>query len=260
MKSGDEIRFFQIEIEYDGVDYAGWQAQATGIRTVQTQVEKALGEILCDSIRCLAAGRTDTGVHAKGQVASFYTRNTSIEEKRLLVGVNRYLPPDIRVLSIRSCSRSFDPRGDARVRWYRYSILNRPVASALDRNRLYHVPRFLDWSRIETALSLLQGKHDFSAFRSSRCGATRTLLTMREASHTNEHPVHHIDFKCRSFLHHMIRILVGLLVEVGTGKQSPEIFREMLQTGKRTVHFRNAPPHGLTLMHVEYATDMDGDS
>jgi tRNA pseudouridine38-40 synthase len=129
----------------------------------------------------------------------------------------------------------FDPRRDARWRRYRYTILNRPAPPALDRHRVTHLALPLDWAAIEAGLAHLPGRHDFSAFRSAHCQATRTELTMLVARHVADPPLHHFDFLCRSFLHNMVRLMSGLLIEIGLGMHAPEVVATACE---------RAPPHG----------------
>ena len=288
-------RAFKLTLEYDGTAYAGWQRQPHA-PTVQQVLEEALERVLRHAVRCSAAGRTDAGVHALGQVARVVTTLRTISPEGIRRGGNTHLPPDVRIVAVEPCDISFDPRRDARLRWYRYSILARPSAAALDRSKLWHVPQPLDWAAVEAGLALLRGRHDFRAFRSAACRASRTVLNLIKAEHvapTQERPapqgpepmapvrgqsvpgrsalaapardlppagglpVHHLDFECRSFLHNMVRMMVGLLVEIGLGKHSPKAIEQMLEAGARnrapSVQFRVAPPHGLALMRVDYA-------
>jgi tRNA pseudouridine38-40 synthase len=245
------LQAFRLLVEYDGTNYAGWQWQAHS-PSVQQTLEEALERLLLHPVRVTAAGRTDAGVHALGQVARFVTTAPHASVHALLRGGNRFLPNDIRILKAEPCSPTFDPRRHALLRWYRYTLINRPVASALDRHRVLHVYEKLNWDRIETALGYLQGDHEFKAFRAVSCTAVRTRLTMQVAQQGGEPPIHYFDFKCRSFLQNMIRILVGLLLEIGRGKIPPEYFLELFETGVQSVEFRVAPPHGLVLMQIDY--------
>jgi len=246
-----EMRAYRLLVEYDGTGYAGWQRQPHA-PSIQQALEEALEQVVCHPVRCHAAGRTDAGVHALGQVVRILIEAPNVDEDGLVRGTNTNLPEDIRVVSAQPCGVAFDPRRDARLRWYRYSVFVRSAGPALDRQRLLHLHGNPDWPSVEKALEYLRGDHDFAVFRSSACEAARTRLTLEEAAHVDEHPVHHLDFKCRSFLQNMVRIMTGLLLEVGLEKHKPEIVREMLETGRRLVSFRVAPPQGLVLMRVDY--------
>jgi tRNA pseudouridine38-40 synthase len=250
-KSEAAPRAFRLVLEYDGTNYAGWQRQAEAL-SVQQVLEEALERIVRHPVRCDAAGRTDAGVHALGQVVRILVHAHNVDAEALFRGTNTYLPTDVRIVSVEPCDAAFDPRRDARLRWYRYSLFVRSAAPALDRRRLHHLHADLDWRAVEKALEYFRGDHEFAAFRSSVCEAPRTRLTLVDATHVDERPVHHLDFRCRSFLHNMIRIMTGLLIEIGQGKHAPEVVREMLETGHRTASFRVAPPQGLVLMRVDY--------
>jgi tRNA pseudouridine38-40 synthase len=248
-------RAFKLTVEYDGTRYAGWQRQSNAL-TVQQALEEALQQLLRHPVRCPGAGRTDAGVHALGQVARVVTALRTIDAQGIRRGANAFLPDDVRVVSAQPCALGFDPRRDARLRWYRYSVFNRSTASALDRHRLWHVPQPLDWPAVERALPFFQGRHDFRAFRVAACSAKRTVLNLVKAECAappeGAPHVRHFDFECRSFLHSQIRLMVGLLVEIGLGRHPPEAVRDMLESGRQTAQFRMAPPNGLVLMRVDY--------
>lgn len=247
-------RAYKLTIEYDGTRYSGWQRQANAL-SVQQVLEEALEKLLRHPVRCPGAGRTDTGVHALGQVARLITTLKTISAEGIRRGGNTELPADVRIVSAEPCALEFDPRRDARLRWYRYAIFCRPTAPALDRHRLWHLHQEINWDRVEEGLALLRGKHDFKAFRTAGCTAKRTMLTLARAEHVCKplgSPDHALDFECRSYLHSQIRFMVGLLVDIGMGKHPPEIITEAFETGRIPVHFRIAPPEGLVLMRVAY--------
>jgi tRNA pseudouridine38-40 synthase len=248
-------RTFKLTIEYDGTAYFGWQRQdhpGGALPTVQGALEASLARLVGHAVRCDGAGRTDTGVHARGQVARLVTTAPHIAADGIVRGGNTLLPGDIRIVAAEEVAAAFDPRGDARLRAYRYSMVTQPVGPALGRHQLLHVRWPLDWAEAERTLALLEGEHDFSAFRSSHCTATRTRLTLRRARHVDEHPIHHLEFECRSFLHHMVRFMGGVVLEVARGKCPPETVTEMLETGRQTARFWSLPAHGLVLVRVEY--------
>lgn len=246
---------WRLVVEYDGTAYAGWQIQKKA-PTIQQALETALTSLTAHPVRVHGSGRTDAGVHALGQVARFVTTAPRIGADAIVRGGNTKLPADIRIRSAERCADDFDPRRDARLRWYRYSVICQDVAPALDRHRLLHMPHAIDWGLVEQALEMMRGEHDFSAFRSSRCTAKRTVLKMDMARHKDESPIHHIDLQCRSFLHNMVRLLVGLLLEIGQGRHEPEVMRQCLEARKKVVRFRTAPPHGLVLRQVFYLGDL----
>ena len=249
------MRNLKMLIEYEGTRYAGWQKQknAPGI---QECLEKALGQVIQDTVKITGAGRTDAGVHAAGQVAHVHVQS-KLPAHNILRGTNSLLPPDISIVGIEEAAPTFNARYDARLRWYRYQILNRQGRPALYGNYFWHVPQRLNIQRIQTIAHMLQGEHDFSAFRSQLCTARRTVLTMQELSATYADNQILIDLRCRSFLHTMVRIIVGLMVEVGKGKFPLHICEEMLKTGKRNPKIPTAPPRGLILMNVLYTQQED---
>ncbi len=248
-----ETRTLKLTIEYDGTCYAGWQRQKNA-DTIQGSIEDAIAKVIREKVRITGAGRTDAGVHALAQVAHFSTRST-LPSKNILKGANSYLPRDIVIRDVEQVDSTFNARRQARLRWYRYQIMNRSERPALYRHFFWHVPRRLDISRMEAVAEALRGHHDFRAFRSQLCTAKRTKLTMEELSLATQDDVILIDFKCRSFLHNMVRIIVGLMVVVGGGKLPLSVCEEMIKTGKRSPTVLTAPPSGLFLMRVYYDLD-----
>ena len=241
---------YKTTIEYDGTEFNGWQSQPNG-RTVQDVVEQALGRLLQERARLHAAGRTDAGVHALGQVAHF---DTSAERTHaeILRGTNTYLPPEVVLREVEQAAATFDARRDARLRKYRFQLLNSSVRPALERHRVVHISHPLNVELMRQACAHLVGRHDFSAFRSVDCAARRTQLTLERADVRREGELLVFDFGCRSFLMNMIRIMVGALVEIGRGKVAPEIVDEIFASGDRRLAGPTLPPHGLTLMAVHY--------
>lgn len=242
---------YRLLLEYDGTRFVGWQRQPNGL-SVQQVLEEALESLAGHPLRVHASGRTDAGVHALGQVVRVDLARVSLGPEGLLRGGNSALPEDVRIRSVEPCRASFDPRRDARRRWYRYGICGGQVGPALGRHYLWHVPCVVDWGRVEGALDVLRGEHEFSAFRSSACGAVRTVLDLEEARHEVVDTIHYLHFRCRSFLHNMVRFLVGAVLTVGQGRVGLDDLRLMLRTGHRDVSFRVAPPQGLVLMEVWY--------
>ncbi|MCD6384861.1 tRNA pseudouridine(38-40) synthase TruA [Candidatus Sumerlaeota bacterium] len=245
-------RTLKIVVEYEGTRYAGWQRQKNAL-TIQQVLEEALGRVLQEQINLTGAGRTDAGVHATGQVAHFKT-SSALPLTNILNGANSLLPEDVAILSIEEVDDSFNARRNARLRWYRYQIINRKVPIALFRQYYWHIPYQLNLERMERIAEMLRGTHDFRAFRSQLCSARRTVLTMKELSISRNEDTILIDFKCRSFLHNMVRIIVGLMVAVGRGKLPVRVCEEMLLSGKRNPEVPTAPAQGLILMKVFYSS------
>jgi tRNA pseudouridine38-40 synthase len=243
-------RNLKITIEYDGTNYAGWQRQKNAI-SIQASIEDALAKVIQEPVKLTGAGRTDAGVHAAAQVANFHT-SSSLDPINILRGANSILPEDIAIQDIEEVPEKFNARRSARLRWYQYKIYNSPVRPVLQRRDHWHVPQGLNLKAMEEVAVMLRGTHDFKGFRSQMCTAMRTELTMEELTIQTASPFISIDIKCRSFLHNMVRIIVGLTVEVGRGKLQPLVCREMLDTGERNPKALTAPPHGLTLMKISY--------
>ncbi len=244
------MRNLKITIEYDGSRYAGWQRQKNAV-SVQQAIEDALNEIIQEKVKLTGAGRTDAGVHAAGQVANF-TTSSSLPLYNIHRGVNSVLPHDIAIIDVEEVADTFNARRDARLRHYRYQVMNRQSPPALYRAYYWHVPQKLNIEKMKAIASLVEGEHDFSGFRSQLCTARRTRLTMQEISVVAAPPRITIDFRCRSFLHNMVRIIIGLMVEAGKGKLPVRVCEEMLETGTRNPRVPTASPNGLTLMNVQY--------
>lgn len=247
---------YKAIVEYDGTDFSGWQIQPESI-TLQECIENGLSDLLGHHLRVSASGRTDAGVHALGQVISFVT-DKNITCRNVMKGTNVRLPESVRLVSVEKAPDAFDPRRDAILRWYRYSVINRSVEPVIARRFVTHIPYRLDFSILEKALSMFPGEHDFSGFRSVQCSASRTNLTMETVSMKRIGDFFYVDFKCRSFLHNMIRIIMGGVIEVARGKKSIHILDEMLSSGERNSSVPTAPARGLCLMKVYYH-DYDRD-
>lgn len=253
----NEKRVIKMTLEYDGTKYAGWQRQLNAT-TLQQTVEEALSSRLNEAIDIVASGRTDSGVHARGQVISFST-TSDIAADSIGKGLFRYLPWDISVLKTEDAAADFDARRSARMRWYRFLICNRSPRPAIGSRYLTHIHQRLDFERMREAAALFTGDHDFSAFRASACTAKRTILTMQPIEITTlPDDIVQIDFRCRSFLHNMVRILTGTLVSVGKGTLTAKDISLMLETGIRHRHIITVKPNGLFLHRVSYDGDDDG--
>jgi tRNA pseudouridine38-40 synthase len=246
-----EKRVVRMTLEYDGTNYAGWQRQLN-VRTVQQTVEEALCDHLHEPIRVTASGRTDSGVHALGQVISFATA-TKMPARAIGRGLVTCLPNDVTVVDAQEAAPDFDARRSARLRWYRFFLCNRGVRPAVGARYLTHVRGTLDFDLMRQAAATLSGEHDFSAFRSVKCSASRTALSMQPIELTQlPNDIIQIDFKCRSFLHNMVRILTGTMVAAGRGRVSVADIERMLATGVRVQQVVTAEPCGLFLYRVEY--------
>ena len=244
-----------LGIEYDGRPFCGWQTQPSGC-AVQDRLEAALEQIAGEPVATICAGRTDSGVHALGQVTHF---DTSAErpESAWIRGTNALLPPALAVTWAKRVPDDFNARYSAVARSYRYLLLNHPVRPAANHGRVgwYHAP--LDLDRMRSAAAFLVGEHDFSAFRSSECQArspVRTLHTI-DIHRAGEYVV--FDFRANAFLHHMVRNLVGTLLYVGKGKHDPRWAEEVLAGKRRDQAAPTFDAAGLYLSSVEYDAAWD---
>jgi tRNA pseudouridine38-40 synthase len=240
----------KLTVEYDGARYHGWQIQANG-ETIQAVLERAVTTFLGKSTRITGSGRTDAGVHALGQVANFFS-DQDFDLYKMRRGLNALTPEDISITEVEIVADSFDARRDGRSRVYEYHILNRPTASPFYLNRAWHIHEPLALEAMREAVRGLQGEHDFSSFRAAGCDALhpvrkvyRTLLEDRD-----ELLVYTIE--ATAFLRHMVRNIVGTMVEVGRGVRSAQSFVELLESRDRTKAGPTAPPHGLYLVEVKY--------
>jgi tRNA pseudouridine38-40 synthase len=245
------MRTLKLLLEYDGTAYQGWQIQATG-PTIQGVLEEKLAVLLRSPVRVTAAGRTDAGVHALGQVVSFRTEST-MPVARLLRGLNALLPRDIAVRGGEEVPEGFDARRSARGKLYRYRLWNTPERSAFQGPYAWHVPRPLDLDAMREAAQALLGEHDFSAFRAADCPAKNPVRLLRrlEILETGG-PLLDLEIEATAFLKHMVRNIVGTLVEVGQGKRPAESLAGLLASRDRTHAGATAPPHGLFLVEIRY--------
>lgn len=249
---------YRLVVEYDGAGFTGWQVQTSGMRTVQGALEAAIARVTSESPRVSGSGRTDKGVHALGQVASFVLE-TQREADWLSAALNGVLPPDVAIRQLEAVELAFDPRRDARAKRYRYELWNARVRSPVRAARMYHVPYALDAAALREASSVLAGPHDFASFQAagSPIEATeRTLLAV--TIHGCPGGELAFEFEGTGFLRHMVRILVGTLLEVGEGKRTPESLVQVLAAKDRTAAGPTAPAHALTLLWVRYGSSSGG--
>lgn len=237
-------------IEYDGSDFYGWQRQDEG-RTVQASVEKALSFVADHEVRVVCAGRTDTGVHATGQVIHIDTA-AERSDKAWVMGVNSSLPPDVRVHWVRQVDEDFHARFSAQKRYYRYVILNSRVNSALLGKRCAWEYHELDECRMIKAAAYLTGKHDFTSFRAVSCQAKSAIRTIHELKISRSGRFVFIDVIANAFLHHMVRCIAGVLMSVGRGEAEPGWAGEVLSARDRAVGGKTAAASGLYLVKVDY--------
>lgn len=236
-------------LEYDGSRYHGFQMQI-GVATVQGEIEHALSRLTGERIRIVGAGRTDAGVHAEGQVVSFSTLS-NLSPQTLVRALNFYLLPDIAVKAVIRVENSFNARRDAISREYRYTILNSPTPSPLQRRYTYFMPMALDIEAMNQACQALLGKHDFASFTAPMKGR-KTVRNISKAEVLREGELVFLDIVADSFLPKQVRSTVGSLVKVGLGKLTIEEFNGIIQEKKPGLAAPVAPAHGLCLVRVNY--------
>ena len=241
---------YKLLLEYDGTNYHGWQLQPNGA-TVQGTLVAVLSQILNTATRLRVAGRTDAGVHAQGQVVTFHAAG-SLDLPRFQYSVNSLLPSDIVVREITEISEEFNPRYDASSRTYRYRVWNRSYPSALFARYSWHVASPLDQSAMNQAAAVLVGHHDFSSFQGADSVERTPWRTVIRSTVRHKHGFLVYDVEARSFLRHMVRNIVGTLVDVGRGTLSVDDIAAILAAQDRSQAGRTAPPQGLFLIEVKY--------
>ncbi len=243
---------YKLVIEYDGTPFVGWQRQKDGI-AIQAVLEQALATAIREPITLFGSGRTDTGVHALGQVAHFDT-DKEIDCFRMIESLNALVRPyPISIHSVEPVDDTFHARFNARERTYLYRIANTPYPPALETNRVWWYKYPLDADKMNEAAQLLIGKHDFSTFRASECQAKSPIKTINfiHIYRTNDNHIEMI-IKARSFLHHQVRNIIGTLVKVGCGKWNKADFQRALDACDRRAGGQTAPAQGLYFVHVDY--------
>jgi tRNA pseudouridine38-40 synthase len=260
------MRNIKLILQYDGTDFCGWQSQRQGERTVQDTLEDAIEKLTGQRASVHGSGRTDSGVHALAQVASFDTLSDHPVDviKRAL---NAMLLPDLRVLAVEEADRLFHPRKSSISKRYIYLISNTQVLSPFARRYSWHIPQTLDLHAIDEAAMRLVGKHDFSCFMAAGSDVTNAVRNLRELSVFDSESVSflgmalrapeggrfvHIEAEGPGFLRHMVRNIAGTLVEVGRGAMEPSAMGELLDSRDRRLAGQTAPPQGLFLVSVEY--------
>jgi len=241
-------RTLKLVLEYDGTEFSGWQVQRNR-RTVQGVLQEVLGGLLGELVRVIGAGRTDAGVHALGQVAHFRTHNP-MPTWRIWRALDGLLPEDIAVREVAEAPPDFHARFSAKARRYRYCIYLR--RRALGRQYGWLVPYKIDLARMGEAAGAILGRHDFRAFCIAASVPEPPFCTVSEATWTEGEDGLYFDIVADRFLHSMVRLLVGTMLEIGRGKLPPEVVGEALTLGDRGIVGPSAPAHGLCLMEVRY--------
>jgi tRNA pseudouridine38-40 synthase len=251
--SGDVPRTVALTLAYEGTAFAGWQRQP-GARTVQAVLEDVLAVIEEHPVTVVAAGRTDAGVHARGQVVSARVTNR-LPSAVFARAINVRLPDDVRVVSVRTAAPGFDARRDARAKVYRYTIAQGPDPGPFVRRLVWHVPQRLDIPAMQRAATMLAGEHDFAAFQATG-GDVRTSVRRLVQSDLVEEPgpPNYLRYQATGtgFLRHMVRNIVGTLVDIGKGRWPPEEMAAILASRSRQRAGATAPARGLVLVKVIY--------
>lgn len=240
----------KVVLEYDGAGFAGWQQQSHG-RTVEAELKRALLEVTGAEHTVYAAGRTDAGAHAEGQVVSFRT-GTRISPQRLVGALNARLPDDVAVVSAEAVPDDFHARYSARWRRYRYRYLDRPSRTALERSRCWHVRGPLDVEAMSVAARALIGRHDWTSFCSASEPPDARVREMRSARVERHGEFVELELVAEGFLRGLARSIAGALAEVGRGRRPPEWVGKVLRARDRREAARTAPAGGLTLVEVIY--------
>jgi len=244
------MRTLKLTLAYDGTRFVGWQRQAEG-ESIQGLLEEALARFEGAPVTVHGAGRTDAGVHALGQVAS--ARLTSGHDVGTLArALNAQLPADLRVLDIVEAAPDFHARFSARAKTYRYQVRSGGVASPFERAYVWHLPERLDIDAMRAAARALAGRHDFAAFQSAGTSVPDSIRTIAQSDLRTDGPLLIYEVTGDGFLRHMVRAVVGTLVEVGRGWRPADSIAALLDGGTRAQAGATAPPHGLFLVRVDY--------
>lgn len=244
------MRNIRLDISYDGTRYSGWQRQAGSDNTIQGKIEQTLTRILGEPIEISGSGRTDAGVHAKGQVANFHCQS-AMPATQILTELRKYLPEDIGIEACKDVSERFHARLNARGKTYEYRIWNSERPCVFDRRYVYVMTDELDLSAIEQAAEYLLGIHDFGAFCAHRKTKKSTVRCVKSIEIRKAGEEVRLRFTGNGFLHNMVRIMVGTLIEVGRGERSADSIPELFEKKRADTGFL-VPGKGLCLEEVVY--------
>jgi tRNA pseudouridine38-40 synthase len=247
------MRNFKVTFEYDGAAFCGWQAQGQGERTVQGEMEKALAKIFKKPVKVIASGRTDSGVHARGQVVSFKA-DTRMKPLEIQKAMNGLLPRDMAVHEAKEVNDSFHAQYSVKEKTYRYTILNRPYRSAFLKDHALFHPYPLSLAAMRKAAKFLVGRHDFKSFQAHDPlrAERQTVRTIKKLVIKKEGYLVHIDVTADGFLYKMVRNIVGTLLAVGSGQLAEGEVAKILKARDRKKAPETAPAQGLCLMKVRY--------
>ena len=242
-----------LRVAYDGTDFVGWQIQNEG-RTVEGELNKAINALTGETIEVIGASRTDSGVHAKGNVAVFDTEST-VPADRFMYALNSLLPEDISVVESREVAPDFHPRHCSSIKTYEYRIFVSRINDPLKRRYAYRFPTELNVERMDEAAKYFIGEHDFKSFCCVRTQAETTVRKIYSADVFHDGDDIVIRVSGAGFLYNMVRIIAGSLMEVGSGKKEPQHIKEVLDGTDRTLAGPTAEPQGLTLVNIEFADE-----
>ncbi len=250
MGASERAQRWRLDLEYDGADFCGWQVQPN-VRTVQGDLEAALERLMGHPIRVAGAGRTDSGVHAKQQVASFVSA-TQRGEDALRKGLNGLLSADVCCTQASHVPTEFDPRHNPHTKCYEYTWFDRPTRGALVRNTTTYARKRLDAEAMNAAVQAMVGTYDFTSFRATGCSSTHPVRTIAGASVVRRGDFVRLQVKGTGFLRHMIRIVAGTLLPIGNGRREIPWFGDVIAKRDRAVAGPTAPARGLTLVWITY--------
>ncbi|RDU23332.1 tRNA pseudouridine(38-40) synthase TruA [Anaerosacchariphilus polymeriproducens] len=245
------MKNYKLIIQYEGTKYSGWQSQGNTTNTIQAKLEGVLCKMLGQPVEIHGSGRTDAGVHAKGQTANFKA-DTKKTKEEILEYLNTYLPQDIGVVHIEEVPLNFHSRLHAKKKTYMYRIWNSEIPNVLDRRFLYHCPQKLDIEKMKEASAYLIGQHDFKSFCANKRMKKSTDRIIYKIDILKIGDEIQFIFCGNGFLYNMIRIMVGTLVEVGEGKRKPKEMPTIMEAKNRELAAGTMPAQGLTLLNVQY--------
>jgi len=245
------MRNFRMTLQYEGTRYQGWQKQESTDNTIQGKLESLLTKMVNEDVAVQGSGRTDAGVHAKGQIANFHC-NTDMTESEIMEYINTYLPEDVAVVDLKEVPERFHARLNAKGKIYQYRVLNSNVPHIFDRRYVYQAVANYDVEAMKKAAKFLCGTHDFKAFTSAKKGKKSTVRTIHEIKIEEVNDEIRFTFYGNGFLYHMVRILMGTLLEVGRGEKTPEMIPDIIEGKKREAAGELVPAKGLTLLEVLY--------
>lgn len=245
------MRNIKLTIEYDGKRYLGWQRLGDSEKTIQGKIESVITQMTTEKIEIIGSGRTDAGTHALGQVANFKT-NSEMSLNDMLSFFNRYLPSDIVVKKVEEMPERFHARYNVKGKQYSYYVWNNPIPTAFERYHSFYFPQKLDIAKMNEACEKLEGTHDFIGFSALKKSKKSTTRTIDSITIEQEGKMLHFTFIGNGFLHKMVRILMGTILEIGAGKLPVTIIDEVLEQKVREAAGETAPAQGLFLDEVYY--------